>query len=59
MLENSCLRPATVSDVPMEVSEREKKIWAEHNWIRWATRKVGLETLYDAEWKKRAFERSP
>jgi hypothetical protein len=61
MLMNTVLRPASLTDVPTERLKR---------WVTWVDgprtgqhrsywRRVAIRKLYDAEWKKRGFERSP
>ena len=61
MIENSCLRPACLSDV-MEYDE-ERRRWLRDELRNKRTRSYSvvrfLERLYDAEWRKRGFERSP
>lgn len=51
MMENPCLRPACLSDI--KFSER----YTHYFLIEQAQEK--LRPLYNAEWRKRGFERSP
>ena len=55
MLENPCLRPASLSDVP----ERYRREYSGGPWERDDEINMALENLYHAEWKLRGFERSP
>ena len=51
MLENPCLREASVNDISFSAT------YTHYSLIKKAQEK--LKPLYDAEWKKRGFERSP
>lgn len=53
-MENSVLRPACLSDVPEEERQAFTMGDEERTFVV-----VPLEYLYDTEWQKRGFQRSP
>jgi len=53
MIDNPCLRPACLDDIPRPLGVDRI---AECHWV-W--RADFLELLYDAEWRLRGYKRSP
>lgn len=59
MSKNSCLRPACVSDVPGFWGLPPHSGSMNHSLAPIRIEQEALRRLYDAEWRKRGFERSP
>jgi hypothetical protein len=60
MIENPCLKPACLSDVLGKLWPIEQPVRLKDR-LGWGTkyRYADLHRLYDAEWKRRGYEKSP